>query len=41
MPQVAEELMADLESWWSSTEARMPRPNPNLDRSKWKWNKND
>jgi uncharacterized sulfatase len=41
MPQVAEELMADLESWWSSTGARVPRPNPNMDRSKWKWNKND
>ena len=41
MPDVTRELLADLQSWWSSTGARMPRPNPNMDRSKWKWNKND
>jgi len=41
MPDKAEELMADLESWWSSTGARMPKPNPNMDRQKWKWNKRD
>ena len=40
MPQLAEELLADLNSWWSSTGAKMPRPNPNMDRSKWKWNTN-
>ena len=40
MPRLAEELLTDLKSWWSSTGAKMPRPNPNMDRSKWKSNTN-
>lgn len=39
MPEKAEELMTDLASWWSLTGARMPKPNPSMDRSKWIWNK--
>ena len=41
MPEKAEELMTDLKSWWSLTGARMPKPNPTMDRSKWIWNKTD
>jgi uncharacterized sulfatase len=37
-PEKTAELMAELEDWWKTTEARMPRPNPNMDRSQWIWN---
>ena len=41
MPEKANELMNDLKTWWSQTGALMPKPNPNMDRSKWIWNKTD
>ena len=38
MPEKRNELMADLKAWWRDTNAKMPTPNPNMDRSKWIWN---
>ncbi|MEM9280817.1 MAG: sulfatase [Verrucomicrobiota bacterium] len=38
MPEKTEELMKDLEAWWKDTEAKMPRPNPEMDPSQWIWN---
>ncbi|MEM1294083.1 MAG: sulfatase [Verrucomicrobiota bacterium] len=38
MPEKTRELMLDLEAWWKETGARMPRPNPSMDRSQWIWN---
>jgi arylsulfatase A len=37
-PEKVAELMADLRAWWKDTDAQFPRPNPNMDRSKWIWN---
>jgi hypothetical protein len=39
MPEKVAELMADLQAWWKETDAQFPRPNPNMDRSQWIWNK--
>ena len=38
MPEKATELMTDLRNWWNETGARMPTPNPSMDRSQWIWN---
>jgi len=39
MPEKVLELMNDLEAWWADTDAQFPRPNPNMDRAQWIWNK--
>lgn len=39
MPEKVSELMSDLRAWWDDTDAQFPRPNPNMDRSQWIWNK--
>ena len=39
MPEKAAALMADLKVWWKETNAQFPRPNPNMDRTEWIWNK--
>ena len=41
LPEKTKELMSDLEDWWKETDAKMPTPNPNMDRSQWIWNKNE
>ncbi|MEM1296440.1 MAG: sulfatase [Verrucomicrobiota bacterium] len=38
MPEKTRELMSDLQAWWQATGARMPKPNPAVDRSRWIWN---
>jgi uncharacterized sulfatase len=38
MPHKVAELRADLQTWWKETDAQFPRPNPDMDRSKWIWN---
>ena len=38
LPEITKELMADLQSWWNDTDAKMPTPNPNMDRTQWIWN---
>lgn len=39
MPEKVAELMADLRAWWKETDAQFPRPNPNMDRTQWIWNR--
>jgi arylsulfatase A len=38
-PDKVAELMADLQAWWKATNAQFPRPNPQMDRSQWIWNR--